>query len=95
MLGWLAAFFASVFANWVMRPCVLSLRSRCFGGLLSSVVGEWLIASGLLVFVAWCVLVSVGFVVASSVRVAVCVVFGGGVCFVLFAWCRVGCACVG
>ena len=40
-------------------------------------VGEWLIASGLLVFVAWCVLVSVGFVVVSSVRVAVCLSLAG------------------
>ena len=72
MLFWLAFFFDSVFANWVTRPCVLSLRSKCFGGLLSSVVGDWLIVSGLLVFVVWLVLAVVCLVSVMSVRVVVC-----------------------
>ena len=79
---WLAVFLESVFSNWVIRPCVLSLRTSCFGGLLFLVYG-CLVVSCLSV---WLVLVVACLVVCGSVWVSFLVWF--------FGWLMSSCLCV-
>ena len=82
MLVWLAVFLESVFSNWVIRPCVLSLLTSCFGGLLFLVYG-CLVVSGLS---DWLVLEVAWLVVFGSVWVLFLVWSSG--------WLASSCLCV-